>query len=482
LVRKKLLARRVLYGKLAYSFSKMDGLGFMKESPALHVIILAAGRGTRMRSRLPKVFHSLAGFSLLEHALCCAHETGAVSITVVLSPDMAPFEVSLKESYPTLNVAYQDTPRGTAHAVLATKPFLNKATGTALVLFADTPLVRPQTLHALVKACTQDDGCKVAVLALEAPNHPHYGRVVLDAQDQTQVTRIVEMKNATSQEQSLSLCNGGLMAISCDVLFDLLESVTPAPLSNEFYLTDIVAHARKTGRRVAWSLADPQELLGINTRQDLTQAQGLIQTRLRKKAMDQGATFVDPASIHLSLDTVLGQDVTVYPHVYFGTGVTVEDDVEIHSFSHLEGAHVEKGASIGPFARLRPETLIKENARVGNFVEIKKTTLGVGSKVGHLTYLGDAQCNIGAGTITCNYDGHNKHTTIVENGVFVGSNSTLIAPLHLGQGAYVGAGSVLTKDVAQNALALSRTPQKELADGATRLKNRHSSSSNKKVS
>ena len=320
----------------------------MKESPALHVIILAAGRGTRMRSRLPKVLHPLAGFSLLEHALRCAHETGANSITVVLSPDMASFESSLKESYPTLNVAYQDDPRGTAHAVLATKPFLNKATGIALVLFADTPLVRPQTLHTLVKACTQDDGCKIAVLALEAPDHPHYGRVVLDDQDQTQVMRIVEMKNATSKEQSLSLCNGGLMAISCDVLFDLLECVFPAPLSNELYLTDIVEHAKNTGRRVAWSLADPQELLGINTRQDLAQAQGLIQTCLQKKAMDQGTTLVDPASVHLSLDTVLGQDVTIYPHVYFGTGVTIEDNVEIHSFSHLEGAHVEPSLNKTP--------------------------------------------------------------------------------------------------------------------------------------
>lgn len=458
----------------------------MKDLPALHVIILAAGRGTRMRSRLPKVLHPLAGFPLLEHALRCAHETGAQSITVVLSPDMVPFEASLKESYPDLNVAYQDDPRGTAHAVLATKPFLNKAMGVALVLFADTPLVRSETLRTLVRACDQGDPCKVAVLALEAPGHPHYGRVVLDDRDRSQVMRIVEMKNATLQEQDLSLCNGGLMALSCDVLFDLLDLVTPAPVSNELYLTDVVEHARKMGWGVTWSLADPEELLGVNTRQDLARAQSLLQRRLREKAMNQGVTLVDPESVHLSLDTTFGQDVTVYPHVYFGTGVRVESDVEIHSFSHIEGAQIEQGASIGPFARLRPETLIKQNARVGNFVEIKKTTLGIGSKVGHLTYLGDAQvgdkCNIGAGTITCNYDGHNKHTTILEDGVFVGSNSTLIAPLHVGQDAYLGAGSVLTKDVAQNALALSRSPQKELPDGATRLKSRRSSSSNKKAS
>ncbi|MBA4750157.1 MAG: bifunctional UDP-N-acetylglucosamine diphosphorylase/glucosamine-1-phosphate N-acetyltransferase GlmU [Alphaproteobacteria bacterium] len=448
----------------------------MGHNVSLHVIVLAAGHGTRMRSKTPKVMHTLAGFPLVEHALLAAKNLKATSTTLVVSPTLLSSVAPLQEKDRALNLAVQQEANGTAGAVLATKDILSHAQGVVLILFADTPLVRPQVLSALVSTLLADPKRALTVLALEAPNHPHYGRVILEPEHPERVARIVEVKNATPEEEALSLCNAGLMAVRCEHLFELLSPVTPNTLTKELYLTDIVALARKAGLSVGWEKADFTDAMGINTRKELATAEIIMQARLREKALDQGVMMVDPTTTYLSLDTTFGADVTLYPHVYFGRGVTLGDETQVHSFSHLEGATLEKGVSVGPYARLRPGTHLKDGARVGNFVELKATTLGANSKVNHLTYLGDStvggNCNIGAGTITCNYDGQTKHKTHIEDDVFVGSNSTLIAPLHLGRGAYVGAGSILTQNVAPGALALSRVPQKEIPGAALRLKAR----------
>jgi bifunctional UDP-N-acetylglucosamine pyrophosphorylase/glucosamine-1-phosphate N-acetyltransferase len=465
------------YGTLRWRTSRI--LLVMSHNVSLHVIVLAAGHGTRMRSEIPKVMHTLSGFPLVEHALLAAKNLKATSTTLVVSPSLLPSVAPLQEKDSALNVAVQQDANGTAGAVLATKDILSHAQGVALILFADTPLVRPQVLSALVSTLLADPKRALTILALEAPNHPHYGRVILDPDHPERVTRIVEVKNATPEEEALSLCNAGLMAVRCEYLFELLSQVTPNVLTKELYLTDIIALARKAGLFVGWEKADFTDAMGINTRKDLATAEIIMQGRLREKALDQGVMMVDVTTTYLSLDTTFGRDVILYPHVYFGRGVTLGDETQVHSFSHLEGAILEKGVSVGPYARLRPGTHLKEGARVGNFVELKATTLGAHSKVNHLTYLGDStvgdNCNIGAGTITCNYDGQNKHKTHIEDDVFVGSNSTLIAPLHLGRGAYVGAGSTLTQNVAPGALALSRTPQKEIPGAALRLQARLSS-------
>ena len=439
---------------------------------SLHVVILAAGQGTRMRSSLPKVFHPLCGMPLITHALTLAHGIGAKSICGVFSPNAKENALSIQKDFKDLILAYQDTPQGTAHALLCAQDTWQDQEGIVLILFADTPLITPQTLGKLVDSFKQNETQALCVLALEAPDHPHYGRVILES-DARHVARIVEMKNADAWEKSVSLCNAGLMAIRARDLKTLLPQVEADAVTGEYYLTDLVHLARQAGKPVTFCTADEKEVMGINTRSDLAQAEGILQNQLRAKAMERGVTFLDPQSVYLSMDTTFGQDVTLYPHLYFGPGVHVESGASVMSFSHLEGARVEKGATVGPFARLRPGAHVGEDAKVGNFVELKNTRLGTGSKVSHLSYLGDAEvgerCNIGAGTITCNYDGVNKHKTILKDGVFVGSNSTLIAPVTVGEGAYIGAGTVLTKDALAASLTLSRAPLKEIPDGATRL-------------
>lgn len=447
----------------------------MSSSLPIHVVILAAGQGTRMRSHLPKVFHPLCGVPLIEHALTLAHNVGARDVTAVFSPSARSHALALKEQFQDITLTYQEEPLGTAHALLCAKDAWADADGIVLILFADTPLITAPTLQALVDSFQGNETQAVCVLALEAPRHPHYGRVILE-EDGCHVARIVEMKNATKGEQDVALCNAGLMAVRMRDLKELLPRVTPNALTKEYYLTDLVELARESGKHVGYRTASPLEVMGINTRADLALSESILQTQLKAKAMEAGVTFLDQMSVYLSMDTVFGQDVTLHPHLYFGKGVTVEEGATILSFSHIAHTHIAKGATIGPFARLRPGTHVGEDAKVGNFVELKNTRLGKGTKVSHLTYLGDADvgqaCNIGAGTITCNYDGVNKHKTTLEDGVFVGSNSTLIAPVTIGQGAYIGAGTVLTKDAPAASLTLSRAPLKEIPDGATRLVSR----------
>lgn len=439
-----------------------------------HVVILAAGKGTRMRSKKQKVFHELAGRTLLEHTLETARRCQAESISVVLSPDQNETKEFLKEAYPDIQIAFQNEQKGTGDAVLAAQEYLEDLSGTVLILFADTPLIRPETLWDLAGHRERTKSA-VTILALDAPGHPGYGRLVKD--DQGGVVRIVEMKDATTEEKEISLCNSGLMACRADSLLLLLKKITPQNQAEEYYLTDIVALAHQNEDMVTFlTVDDGDEVMGINTRKDLADAESIMQKRLRNKAMEAGVTFLDSSTVYLSYDTMFDQDVTVHPHVFFGPGVELKEDVTVYSFSHLEGACVKAGAQVGPYARLRPGTVLEEESRVGNFVELKKTTLGRGSKANHLSYLGDAsigeKCNIGAGTITCNYNGYQKQKTILDDEVFVGSNSILIAPVTVHKGAYVAAGTTVTKEVKADALALSRTPQTEREGGAEKLRQR----------
>lgn len=418
-------------------------------------ILLAAGLGTRMKSSRPKALHPLAGRPMLRHLIAnCAAVFDR--IVVVAGPGMEPL-VQVAAPYP---VVVQQNRLGTAHAALQAAAYFgagDENTDVA-VLYADNPLIREATLRRLL-AARRDGQTGLALLAMRPSDPGHYGRVV--AQD-GRVERIVEWADATAEERAIGLCNAGVLCAPAADFLRWLQAVAPSH-KGEFYLTDCVALAVAEGGRVTSVEAPSEELRGINSRSELAEAEATVQSWLRRAAMDAGATLTAPNTVFLQADTVLAPDVTVGPHVVFGPGVTVETGAEIRAFSHLEGCHVGANALIGPYARLRPGTVVGEGAHVGNFVELKATSLGAGAKANHLAYLGDstigARSNIGAGTITCNYDGTAKHRTMIGSGVFVGSNATLVAPLTLGDGAFVAAGSTVTQDVAPDAMAFGRAPQ-----------------------
>jgi bifunctional UDP-N-acetylglucosamine pyrophosphorylase/glucosamine-1-phosphate N-acetyltransferase len=361
----------------------------------------------------------------------------------------------------------QSERRGTAHAVLAARSAIAEGCDDLIVLFADTPLLTAPTIGALRAAIAE--GAAVAVLGFEAFNPFGYGRLLRDAAER--LVAIREEKDASDEERAVTLCNGGLMAIDGAHALRLLEKIDDQNAKGEFYLTDVVELARADGRDARVVIAHESEVLGVNDRIQLAQAEAVAQARLRRAAMAGGATMIAPETVFLSADTLIGRDVTIEPHVVIGPGVEIADGAVIHAFSHLEGARVGKGAAIGPFARLRPGAALAEKAKVGNFVEIKNANLAQGAKVNHLSYIGDADvganANIGAGTITCNYDGFLKYRTTIGESAFIGSNSSLVAPVTIGQGAYVGSGSVITKDVGPGALAVARGRQIEKAGWST---------------
>jgi bifunctional UDP-N-acetylglucosamine pyrophosphorylase/glucosamine-1-phosphate N-acetyltransferase len=423
---------------------------------AAAAIVLAAGKGTRMKSRLPKVLHPLAGRPMVLHVLDAARRAKFARAVVVIGPGM---EAVAKAVAPA-ETAIQSEQLGTGHAVLQAKAALKGFSGHAVVLFGDTPLLSPASIRRTCQALAR--GAAVAVLGFEPKDPASYGRLVL-AKDGA-LERIVEFKDASPAERAIRLCNSGVLAADARLLFDLLSKVKNANAKGEYYLTDVVALARARGLRCAVARADEAELMGVNSRVELAQAEAVIQARLRRAAMESGVSMADPASVHLSWDTALGRDVTLGPHVVFGPGVRVADDVEIRAYCHLEGARIASGAVIGPFARLRPGAVVSKGAHVGNFVEMKQAILGPGAKANHLTYLGDASvgagANVGAGTITCNYDGYLKSRTEIGAGAFIGSNTALVAPVKIGRGAIVGAGSVISKDVPADALAVERAEQR----------------------
>jgi bifunctional UDP-N-acetylglucosamine pyrophosphorylase/glucosamine-1-phosphate N-acetyltransferase len=429
-------------------------------------IVLAAGEGTRMKSDRPKALHEVAGRSMLANVLTSAVAAGVNRVAVIVGPGRDDVGAEARRCIPGAEIFVQNERRGTAHAVLAARAALAEACDDLLVLFADTPLVTPPTIEALRAALAE--GAAVAVLGFEASDPFGYGRLLRDAAGS--VIAIREEKDASDDERVVTLCNGGLMAIDGANALRLLEKIDNKNANGEFYLTDVVEIARADGRKTTVVIADETEVLGVNDRIQLAQAEAIAQSRLRRAAMARGATMIAPETVFLSADTEIGRDVVIEPHVVIGPGVEIADGAVIHAFSHLEGARVGKDASVGPFARLRPGAALAEKAKVGNFVEIKNANVAQGAKVNHLTYIGDADiganANIGAGTITCNYDGFLKYRTTIGDNAFIGSNSSLVAPVTIGQGAYIGSGSVITKDVAPDALAVGRGRQMEKAGWA----------------
>lgn len=431
-------------------------------------IVLAAGEGTRMRSSRPKVLHAIGGFSLIAHVLAAVRETGSAT-AVVVGPGQDKVAAAVAATLPAAKTFVQAERRGTAHAVLAARAALEAGADDILVVFADTPLVRPQTLARLREPLSR--GKAVAVLGFR-PNDPAgYGRLVMDGET---LRAIREEKDASPDERAITLCNAGLMALRGDVALAVLDRIDDRNAKREFYLTDAVATARSMGLDAVAIETEEDEVRGINSQAQLAEAEAALQQRLRAAALDAGVSMVAPDTVHLAADTKLARDVVIEPYVVFGPGVTVEEGAVIRSFSHLEGAHIGKGASVGPYARLRPGARLGTNAKIGNFVEVKQAEIGANAHAMHLTYIGDsrvgADANIGAGTITCNYDGASKHTTDIGAGAFIGSNSALVAPVKIGDGAYVGSGSVITRDVPADALAIGRGQQVIKQGWAARLR------------
>lgn len=426
-------------------------------------IILAAGLSTRMKSALPKALHPIAQRSMLRH-LILSCEAVFDRLVVVIGPGM---EAVAKEAAPH-PIIVQEEPRGTAHAALAAASEFGS--GEVAILYVDNPLLTPATLARLL-ARRKAAGAALALIAMRPPQPSQYGRVILAGE---MVLRIVEWADASEAERAVPWCSAGALCAAAAGLRRWLAQVRNDNAKGELYLTDVVGLAAAEGARVLAVEASFEEACGINTRAELAQAEETIQARLREAAMEAGVTLVAPNTVFLAADTELGADVTVGPHVVFGPGVSVASGAEIRAFCHLESCRVETGAIIGPFARLRPGTVVGERARVGNFVELKAAALGPGAKANHLSYLGDAvigaEANIGAGTITCNYNGIGKYRTEIGAGAFIGSNTALIAPVCVGAGAMIGAGSTITRDVSPGALALSRPPQVEKPAAAARFR------------
>jgi bifunctional UDP-N-acetylglucosamine pyrophosphorylase/glucosamine-1-phosphate N-acetyltransferase len=434
------------------------------------VIILAAGQGTRMNSGLPKVLHALGAAPLLHHAMRAAQSLDPDRTIVVAGHGAEAVSKAAKAFDPDVQIVVQAEQRGTGHAVQQAAPLLAGVTGDAIVLYGDTPFLRAETLGRMRQARARHS---VVFLGFPAQDPARYGRMVTDGEE---LLRIVEFKDATPEERSLTLCNSGVVCADTAVLLDLAAQLDSANAAGELYLTDIVALARARGLSAGVVIGDEAETLGIDTRAQLARAETLFQTAMRTEALDNGVTLTAPDTVFFALDTHIGRDAIIAPNVVFGPGVTVESGAVIHAFCHLEGCHVSRGASVGPFARLRPGAELAEDVHVGNFVEIKNAVLDEGVKVGHLTYLGDAHVgehsNIGAGTVTCNYDGVMKHRTEIGARAFIGSDTMLVAPVTIGAGAMTASGSVITSDVPAKALALGRARQVNKPGLAARLMDR----------
>ena len=454
-------------------------------SRPLLTIVLAAGKGTRMKSDMPKVMHQVACRSLLGHVLTLAADAGTTSTAVVVGPDMPSVRAEVATLAPAAAVFEQTSQRGTADAVLAARAGLAAHSGDVLVMFADTPLITADTVRRLVRAL--DQGAEVAVLGFHAKDATGYGRLVTDGLLTDGVANLLairEHKDASTSERHIDFCNSGVMAFRTPNLLAVLDEIGTNNASGEFYLTDAIAIMRRQGRRAVAVAGVEEEMLGVNTRAHLAMAESLFQRRVRAHAMAEGATLIDPDTVWFAFDTKLGRDVLIEPNVFFGSGVTIGDRAIVHAHSHIVGAEVASGAKIGPFARLRPGARIGADAHIGNFVEVKNVDVGAGAKANHLAYLGDgrvgAKANIGAGTIFCNYDGFAKHKTDVGAGAFIGSNSSLVAPVKIGDGAFVGSGSVITRNIEADALGLARAVQEIRPGWAAKFRALMSSRKNKR--
>lgn len=437
---------------------------------SLSLVILAAGQGSRMNSDLPKVLHPLAAAPLLAHAMRSGAALGPERVVVVTGHGAEQVASAARAENPEVQIAHQAEQLGTAHAVAQARAALAEFSGDIIVLYGDTPFVSPDTLEAMIAARARH---AVVVLGFEASDPGRYGRLV--TQDGA-LEKIVEYKDASPEERSITLCNSGVICAEAELLLDLVDEVGNANAASEYYLTDIVGLARARGLSAGVVTCREAETLGINTRAELAAADAAFQSRARAEALENGVTLIAPETIYFAFDTVIGRDAVVGPNVVFGPGTTIESGATIRAFSHLEGCHVSRGAIVGPFARLRPGTELAEDVRVGNFVEIKNAILDEGAKVNHLSYIGDAHlgeaANIGAGTVTCNYDGVLKHRTEIGARAFIGSDTMLVAPVRVGADAMTGSGSVITQDVPDGALALGRARQENKPELARRLRER----------
>jgi bifunctional UDP-N-acetylglucosamine pyrophosphorylase/glucosamine-1-phosphate N-acetyltransferase len=444
----------------------------MSDQRRFAVIILAAGQGTRMRSDTHKVLHPIASRPLLLHLLDSVDAVGADKRVVVVGKGREQVEAAIAGR--GVDIAVQAEQKGTGHAVQQAADALRGYDGPVIILYGDTPFVETGTLRRMLDRLDGEGGPGIVVLASSPEDPLKYGRIILGQGDR--IAKMVEYKDATDEERAVRLCNSGMMAVRSKDLFRWLGKVGNDNAAGEFYLPDIVNIAAAEGRDAVVIEGDPYEAAGVNSRAELAHLELEWQRRRREQALDEGATLIDPESVWFAYDTKLGRDVTVEPHVVFGPGVTIADGATIHAFSHIEGATIGAKASIGPFARLRPGTKLAEGTKVGNFVELKKAEIGVGAKVNHLSYVGDAsvgaKANIGAGTITCNYDGFGKYRTSIGAGAFIGSNTALVAPVSVGEGAIVGAGSVITRDVEADSLAIERSEQKGITGWARRFRER----------
>jgi bifunctional UDP-N-acetylglucosamine pyrophosphorylase/glucosamine-1-phosphate N-acetyltransferase len=422
-------------------------------------IVLAAGEGTRMRSAQPKVLHRIGGQTLLAHVLDAVGKAGGTQTAVVVGPGAEAVAQEARGVMPAAEIFVQAERRGTAHAVLAAQTALARnAAADVLAIFADTPLIRPPTLAKMRAAL--GGSAAIAVLGFRPADPTGYGRLVLEGDE---LVAIREDADASAEERRIGLCNGGLMAFDGASALAILRRIGCSNRKNEYYLTDAVAIARTMGLKAVVIETEEDDVRGINTKAQLAEAEAVLQQRLRQAALEAGVTLVAPETVFLCADTKFGRDVTVEPFVVFGPGVTVEDNAVIRSFSHLDHAHVGKGSLVGPYARLRPGAKLGDDVHIGNFVEIKEATIEAGAKANHLAYIGDARlgagANFGAGAIVCNYDGATKHRTDIGKGAFIGSNAALVAPVSVGDGAYVATGSVVTQNVPADALAIARSRQ-----------------------
>ena len=432
-------------------------------------VVLAAGEGMRMQSSMPKVLHPVAGQSLLAHVLGAAPKGAGASLAVVIGPNHQAVSDEAKRARPDATVFIQRERLGTAHAVLAAREAVARGADDLLVAFGDTPLISAATFERLRAPLKK--GAALAVLGFRAADPTGYGRLLVEGD---QLVAIREHADASTAERAIKLCNAGVMAFDGRRALEIIEKIGNANSKAEYYLVDAVATARQLGLEAVVIETSEDEVRGINTKSQLAEAEQVMQARLRQAALDAGVTMIAPETVYLAADTTFGNDVAIEPFVVIGPGVSIGDGAVIHSFSHIVQASIGKNASVGPYARLRPGTSLGEGARIGNFVETKAATLGAGVKVNHLSYIGDAHvganANIGAGAITCNYDGFAKHRTTIGAGAFVGTNSSLVAPVKIGSGAYIGSGSVITRDVPDDALAVERSEQTNREGGAKRYR------------
>jgi bifunctional UDP-N-acetylglucosamine pyrophosphorylase / glucosamine-1-phosphate N-acetyltransferase len=432
-------------------------------------IVLAAGEGTRMRSSMPKVLHPVAGQSLLAHVLSAAPTGSGASLAVVIGPNQQAVAEEAKRHRADVDTFVQRDRKGTAHAVLAARDALVRGADDLIIAFGDTPLISAATLMRLRAALKQ--GAALAVLGFRAADPTGYGRLLVEDE---RLMAIREEADASVAEREITLCNAGVMALDGREALSIIEKIGNANSKGEYYLTDAVAIVRDLGLEAVVIETSEDEVRGINTKTQLAEAESVMQQRLRKAALEAGVTLIAPETVYLAADTTFGKDVTIEPFVVIGPGVSIGDGAVIHSFSHIVETSIGKKASVGPYARLRPGTSLGDGARIGNFVETKAAMLEAGVKVNHLSYVGDAHvganANIGAGTITCNYDGISKHKTEIGAGAFIGTNSSLVAPVKIGNGAYVGSGSVITRDVPDDAMAVERSQQTIREGGGKRYR------------